>query len=69
MLFTHAELHQNIQDAFNEGGVEILSPAFSYLRDGSTTTIPAAYRAEGSRPDPFRVEVEARAKLPFEPTS
>jgi small-conductance mechanosensitive channel len=57
MVLTYGELHQNIQDAFNEGGVEILSPSFSYLRDGSTTTIPAPYRPEGYRPEPFRVEV------------
>ncbi len=58
MHLTHAELHQNIQDAFNEGGVEILSPAFSYLRDGSTTTIPASYRGESYRTQPFTVSVE-----------
>jgi hypothetical protein len=27
------ELHQNIQDAFAEGGVEILSPTFTALRN------------------------------------
>ncbi len=61
MHLTYGELHQNIQDAFNEGGVEILSPAFSYLRDGNTTTIPAAYRAEGYKPEPFKVQVEERS--------
>jgi small-conductance mechanosensitive channel len=58
MIFTHAALHQNIQDAFNEGGIEILSPAFGYLRDGSTTTIPAAYRPESYRPEAFKVQVD-----------
>ncbi|MBP1636513.1 MAG: mechanosensitive ion channel family protein [Acidobacteria bacterium] len=57
MVLTRGELHENIQDAFNEGGVEILSPAFGYLRDGSATTIPATYRPEGYRPEPFKVEV------------
>ncbi len=59
MVVTHAQLHENIQDAFNEGGVEILSPSFSYLRDGNTTTIPAAYRPEGYRAEPFKLRMEA----------
>lgn len=59
MVFTYGELHQNIQDRFNEGGVEILSPAYSNLRDGNTTTIPASYRPEAYQPPPFRVQVDA----------
>jgi small-conductance mechanosensitive channel len=43
MANAYAELHQNIQDCFNEGGVEICSPHFYQLRDGNTTTIPADY--------------------------
>jgi len=35
------ELHQNIQDAFAEAGVEILSPSYSALRDGGASTVPA----------------------------
>jgi small-conductance mechanosensitive channel len=35
------ELHQNIQDAFSEAGIEILSPAYTALRDGAADTIPA----------------------------
>jgi small-conductance mechanosensitive channel len=35
-----SELHQNVQDAFAEAGVEILSPTYSALRDGGTITIP-----------------------------
>jgi small-conductance mechanosensitive channel len=58
MVVTYGELHQNIQDAFNEGGVEILSPAYSYLRDGNTTTIPESYRPGGYQPEPFRVQVD-----------
>lgn len=33
-------LHQNIQDIFNEAGVEIMSPHYYAGRDGSATTIP-----------------------------
>ncbi len=39
----YSELHQNIQDQFNEGGVEIMSPHYTNLRDGNQTTIPATY--------------------------
>jgi small-conductance mechanosensitive channel len=35
-----AALHQNIQDAFAEGGVEILSPAYAALRNGAASTVP-----------------------------
>ena len=33
-------LHQNIQDRFNEAGVEIMSPHYMAMRDGNETTIP-----------------------------
>jgi small-conductance mechanosensitive channel len=40
MPFTYSALHQNIQDAFNAAGVEIMSPHYASLRDGNATTIP-----------------------------
>lgn len=43
MATTYAELHQNIQDKFNEAGVEIMSPHYTQLRDGNKTTIPDQY--------------------------
>ena len=36
-------LHQNIQDCFNEDGIEIMSPHYKALRDGNRTTIPENY--------------------------
>jgi small-conductance mechanosensitive channel len=39
----YSELHQNIQNTFNEAGVEILSPHYSQIRDGGHSTIPADY--------------------------
>ena len=36
----YSDLHQNIQDRFNEEGVEIISPHYIATRDGSETTIP-----------------------------
>lgn len=38
-----SDLHQNIQDTFNEAGVEIMSPHYFAGRDGSATTIPEDY--------------------------
>ena len=35
-----SELNQNIQDAFAEEGVEILSPTYTALRDGAASTTP-----------------------------
>jgi small-conductance mechanosensitive channel len=39
MNFIYSELHQNILDAFNEAGVEILSPHYNAYRDGNQSTI------------------------------
>jgi small-conductance mechanosensitive channel len=55
MLAIYSELHQNIQDKFNEAGVEIMSPHYSQLRDGNPTTIPAEYLPSGYEPPAFRV--------------
>jgi small-conductance mechanosensitive channel len=58
MASIYAELHQNIQDSFNEGGVEIMSPHYLNLRDGNGTTIPVDYRDKSYRPGRFLVEAE-----------
>jgi small-conductance mechanosensitive channel len=42
----YSVLHQNIQDKFNEAGVEINSPHYTSLRDGNQTTIPENYLAD-----------------------
>lgn len=41
-----SDLHQNIQDTFNEAGVEIMSPHYFASRDGNTSTIPEEYRKD-----------------------
>lgn len=43
MAAIYSELHQHIQDKFNDGGVEILSPHYRAARDGNMTTIPPHY--------------------------
>jgi len=46
-----SDLHGNIQDKFNEAGIEIMSPSFSALRDGNEMAIPEEYlpKREGRR--------------------
>ncbi len=55
MAAIYSELNQNIQDQFNEAGVEIMSPHYSSLRDGNTIAIPSTYRPPNYQPDSFRV--------------
>lgn len=38
-----SDLHQQIQDTFNEAGVEIMSPHYFAQRDGNASTIPSDY--------------------------
>lgn len=59
MAMIYSELHQNIQDSFNEGGVEIMSPHHFQLRDGNCTTIPKEYRAPQYEPPRFLVDADA----------
>ncbi|WP_040396461.1 mechanosensitive ion channel family protein [Cesiribacter andamanensis] len=56
MAAIYSELHRNIQDAFNEGGVEILSPHYRAQRDGNTVTIPPSYLPKDYQAPSFRVE-------------
>ena len=55
MATVYAELHQNIQDTFNEAGVEIMSPHFSSLRDGNRKAIPDQYLSNDYAAPSFRL--------------
>lgn len=55
MAMTYSDLHQNIQEKFNEAGVEIMSPHYAQLRDGNRTTIPCQYLPEGYEPEGIRI--------------
>lgn len=57
MAQIYSDLHQNIQDTFNQGGVEIMSPHYAQLRDGNATTIPQEFRSAEVKPRRFVVEV------------
>jgi small-conductance mechanosensitive channel len=55
-----SDLHEAIQDRFNEGGVEIMSPHYASVRDGNAVTIPPEKRPPGYEAPPFRVALDAR---------
>ncbi len=55
MARIYSELHENIQEAFNEGGVEILSPHYTQIRDGNKVTIPESYLPKDYAPAGFRI--------------
>jgi len=63
MAQIYSELHQNIQDSFNEAGVEICSPHYSQLRDGNSTTIPADYRGKDYEAPRFQIETYPAAAV------
>ncbi|MDN3581502.1 mechanosensitive ion channel family protein [Mucilaginibacter flavus] len=56
MAVVYSRLHQNIQDKFNEAGVEIMSPHYTSLRDGNHIQIPDGYVPEGYSKPGFKVE-------------
>lgn len=55
MAAVYSELHKNIQDRFNEAGVEIMSPHYFSLRDGNTVAIPADYLPAEYQPPAHRI--------------
>jgi len=64
MAQTYAELHAQIQDKFNEGGVEIMSSHYANVRDGNCTTIPDAYLPTGYVAPSFRVGMQNPVAAP-----
>ncbi|MEO8166832.1 MAG: mechanosensitive ion channel domain-containing protein, partial [bacterium] len=55
MAKIYSELHQNIQDKFNEAGIEIMSPHYSAIRDGNQVTIPENYLPKSYQAPSFRI--------------
>jgi len=49
-------LHQQIQDKFNEAGVEIMSPHYNALRDGNSVTIPPDHLPKDYTAPPFNIK-------------
>jgi small-conductance mechanosensitive channel len=57
---TYSVLHQNIQDKFNEAGVEIMSAHYKYIRDGNQSTVPPDHLPEDYVAPSFRVKSEGK---------
>lgn len=58
MAQTYSDLHEKIQDKFNEAGVEIMSSHYANIRDGNRTTIPDNYLPSDYAALPFRVGLD-----------
>jgi small-conductance mechanosensitive channel len=56
MLNILSELRQNIQDNFNDAGMEICSPHFASVRDGNVIAIPRQYVGADYNAPGFRVK-------------
>jgi small-conductance mechanosensitive channel len=55
MTVIYSRLHEEIQNAFNEAGVEIMSPHFTAVRDGNRTAIPDTYLPKNYRAPAFSI--------------
>jgi small-conductance mechanosensitive channel len=55
MSVIYSDLHAHIQDAFNDAGLEIMSPHYSALRDGNRTAIPDDYLPKDYRTPAIRL--------------
>jgi small-conductance mechanosensitive channel len=64
MVEIYSDLHANIQDAFNEAGVEIMSPHYASLRDGNTIAIPDGYLAPDYEARAFRITASPPDRRP-----
>ncbi len=54
----YSELHQNIQDGFNEQGIEILSPHYRAARDGNAMAVPKDYLPDEYSSPAFKIKNE-----------
>ena len=54
----YSDLHQHIQDVFNEKGFELLSPHYKAERDGNPAAFPKKYMPQDYQNPGFKVKVE-----------
>jgi len=47
--YIYSKLYENIQDVFNERGIEIMSPHYRAERDGNAVTIPESYLSKNKQ--------------------
>ncbi|WP_263357600.1 mechanosensitive ion channel family protein [Acidicapsa ligni] len=62
MATIYSDLHQSIQDAFNDAGVEIMSPHYNAVRDGNTIAIPETNRPLDYEAPSFKVSAAVRTR-------
>lgn len=55
MATLHSRLHEEIQNTFSEGGVEILSPHYAAVRDGNRKAVPEEYLPKDYRAPSFDI--------------
>jgi small-conductance mechanosensitive channel len=58
MAQIYSDLHEKIQDKFNEAGVEIMSSHYANVRDGNRSTIPDSYLPKGYKTPSFHVGLD-----------
>ena len=56
----YSDLHQHIQDVFNERGIEIMTPHYRSARDGNTSTIPSDYLPKDYKAPSFNVKTQVK---------
>ncbi len=62
MARIYSELHQNIQDKFNEANVEILSPHYEAQRDGESTRIQTNFQPKTTNKTPDKGSLDKKEK-------
>ena len=55
MSVIYSHLHEQIQDSFNKGGIEIMSPHYSALRDGNNPAVPEEHVPKERKKGGFRI--------------
>lgn len=58
----YSNLHQNIQDACNEAGIEIMSPHYRAVRDGNMPATPSDYLPKDYQAPSFNVKNQSDEK-------
>lgn len=62
MAKIYSDLHMNVQEKFNEAGVEILSPGYTALRDGNPTTVPEERRPKDYVAPAFGIRLDGQKR-------
>jgi small-conductance mechanosensitive channel len=67
MATTYSELHEKIQDKFNQAGVEIMSSHYANVRDGNRTTIPNENLPSEYVAPSFNIRLKEQSEKPHKP--